>query len=83
MKSVQSNLIDQEAMRWNAFYNACHNMTHKGSDFAGALAELYYKADKTNKAKLEDTFLDVFMRHMNDSDREIVSSCLVVRWHHD
>jgi len=52
-------------------------MTHKGSDFAGALADLYYKADKTNKAKLEDTFLDVFMRHMDNSDRKIVARCEV------
>jgi hypothetical protein len=77
MKSVQQNLIDQEAMRWNAFYNSAWAMREFGSDFEGALADLYYKADKTNKAKLEDTFLDVFMRHMDNSDRKIVSSCEV------
>jgi hypothetical protein len=73
MKSVQNNLIDQEAMRWNAFYNAAHNMAHKGSGFAAALAEAYYKADKTNKAKLEDAFLDIFTHYMDASDRALVS----------
>jgi hypothetical protein len=77
MKLVHTNLIDQEAMRWNAFYNSAWAMREFGSDFEGALADLYYKADKTNKAKLEDTFLDVFMRHMDNSDRKIVSRCEV------
>ena len=77
MKLVHTNLIDQEAMRWNAFYNSAWAMREFGSDFEGALAELYYKADKKNKAKLEDTFLDVFMRHMDNSDRKLVSSCEV------
>ena len=73
MKSVQSNLINIEAIRWNAFYNAAWAMSEFGSDFEGALANLYYKADKKNKAKLEDTFLDVFMRHMDASDRALFS----------
>ena len=73
MKSVQSNLINLEAIRWNAFYNAAHTMAHKGSDFAGAIAEAYYKADKANKAKLEDAFLDIFTHYMDESDRALFS----------
>jgi hypothetical protein len=73
MKSVQNNLIDFEAMRWNAFYNAAHNMAHNGSGFAAAIAEAYYKADKNNKAKLEDAFLDIFTHHMDALDRALVS----------
>ena len=48
-------------------------MTHKGSDFAGAIAEAYYKADKANKAKLEDAFLDIFTHYMDASDRALFS----------
>ena len=73
MKSVQNNLINFEAMRWNAFYNAAWAMREFGSDFEGAIAEAYYKADKNNKAKLEDAFLDIFTHHMDASDRALVS----------
>jgi len=73
MKSVQNNLIDYEAMRWNAFYNSAWAMREFGSDFEGALADLYYKADKKNKAKLENAFLDIFTHHMDASDRALVS----------
>jgi len=65
--------VMRDAIRWNVFYNAAHNMAHKGSDFAGALADAYYKADAKNKTKLEDTFLDIFMHYMDASDRALVS----------
>jgi hypothetical protein len=48
-------------------------MAHNGSGFAAAIAEAYYKADKNNKAKLEDAFLDIFTHHMDASDRALVS----------
>ena len=65
--------VMRDAIRWNVFYNAAHTMTHKGSDFAGALADAYYKADAKNKTKLEDAFLDVFMHYMDASDRALFS----------
>jgi hypothetical protein len=65
--------LKKEAMRWNAFYNSAWAMREFGSDFEGALAELYYKADKTNKAKLEGAFLDIFLHHMDASDRDLFS----------
>jgi hypothetical protein len=65
--------LKKEAYRWNAFYDAARNMTQNGSGFAQAIAEAYYKADKTNKAKLEGVFLDIFLHHMDASDRDLFS----------
>ena len=72
-EALKVNEVMRDAIRWNIFYNAAHNMAHKGSGFAAAIAEAYYKADKTNKAKLEDAFLDIFTHHMDASDRALVS----------
>ena len=72
-EALKVNEVMRDAIRWNIFYNAAYNMAHNGSDFAGALADAYYKADAKNKTKVEDTFLDVFMRHMDASDRALFS----------
>ena len=72
-EALKVNEVMRDAIRWNVFYNATYNMAHNGSDFAGALADAYYKADAKNKTKLEDAFLDIFMHYMDASDRALVS----------
>jgi hypothetical protein len=72
-EALKVNEVMRDAIRWNIFYNAAYKMDHNGSDFAGALANAYYKADAKNKTKLEETFLDVFMHYMDASDRALVS----------
>ena len=59
---------DIDSHKWNAYFNAAKAMEASGS-FAEAIAEAYYKADKQNKAKLENAFQDLFFAHMSDYDR--------------
>lgn len=60
---------DLDSLKWNAYFNAAEAMTRHGGGFAGAIAEAYYKADKTNKAKLESAFQDLFLSFMSDYDK--------------
>ena len=60
---------DLDSLKWNAYFNAAEAMTRHGGGFAGAIAEAYYRADKTNKAKLESAFHDLFLSFMSDYDK--------------
>lgn len=59
---------DIDSHKWSAYFNAAKAMETSGS-FAEAIAEAYYKADKKNKAILEQAFQDLFFSHMSDYDR--------------
>ncbi len=57
-----------QACRWSALHNACNTMSRYGG-FAGAIADAWYKADRTNMTRLEKAFPDVFFRFMSEDDR--------------
>jgi hypothetical protein len=44
-------------------------MADTGGGFAGAIADAWYKADKSNKTRLEKAFPDLFFRFMSEFDR--------------
>ena len=58
-----------QEQRWSALFNAAKAMSETGGGFAGAIADAWYKADKTNKTRLETAFPDIFFKHMSEYDR--------------
>jgi hypothetical protein len=58
-----------QACRWNALHNAAKAMADTGGGFAGAIADAWYKADKSNMTRLEKAFPDLFFRFMSEFDR--------------
>jgi hypothetical protein len=58
-----------QACRWNALHNAAKAMADTGGGFAGAIADAWYKADKSNMTRLEQAFPDLFFRFMSEFDR--------------
>ena len=57
-----------QACRWNALHNACNAMSRHGG-FAGAIADAWYKANKSNMTRLEKAFPDLFFKFMSEYDR--------------
>ena len=70
---MNSTMTDWEQtiqeQRWSALFNAAKAMSETGGGFAGAIADAWYKADKTNKTRLETAFSDLFFRFMGEFDR--------------
>ena len=58
-----------QEQRWSALFNAAKAMLETGGGFAGAIADAWYKADKSNMTRLEQAFPDLFFRFMSEFDR--------------
>ena len=67
--NTMTDFPDIDSHKWNAYFNAAHTMKKSGGGFAEAIAEAYYKADKGNKAILEQAFQDLFFSFMSDYDK--------------